>query len=192
MSSRSNTIAANRILGALSFWLGVMLFGIGLLSAYYLFGPGAGEYDGLFMVAAGFAIVGGLGAFGYLIAEYICPRVTKEHAWRLYVLSGLLGVVFSTSLCLVKAVTDYVHALPAILGWAVVFAFPTVGGALFLVHRSSSGRSAQEHAVEHRERNRASRQRTTNRLLRRKSLPCDGLTGERLRRLTTREELDLD
>ncbi|MBC8874964.1 MAG: hypothetical protein H8E44_36545 [Planctomycetes bacterium] len=131
MASRSNAVAASRILSALSFWLGVMIFGIGLLSVYYLFGPGAGDYAGLTLSALGCALVGALGAFGYLITEYILPRVAKEHAWRLYLSSGLLGVVFSTSLCLVKAVTDHLH-LPAILGWAVVLAFPTAGGALFL------------------------------------------------------------
>ena len=131
MSSRSNASATSRISGALSFWLGVIIFGIGLLSVYYLFGPGAGDYAGLTMGALGFALAGALGAFGYLIAEYILPRVAKEHAWRLYLSSGSLGVVFSTSLCLVKAVTDHFH-LPAILGWAVVLAFPTAGGALFL------------------------------------------------------------
>lgn len=132
MSSPSNATAASRIVGALSFWLGMMVFGVGLLSVCYLFGPGADAYDGLFVSAIGFAIVGGMGALGYLIAEYICPRVTKEHAGRLYVLSGLLGLVFAISLCLIKAVMDYFHAIPAILGWAVVLTFPTVGGALFL------------------------------------------------------------
>ena len=86
MSSRSNTAAASRILGVLSFWLGVMIFGIGLMGAYRLFGSAVAGYAELFVGAAGFAFVGVLGAFGYLIAEYILPRVAKEHAWRLYLL----------------------------------------------------------------------------------------------------------
>ena len=92
MSSRSNTAAASRILGVLSFWLGVMIFGIGLMGAYRLFGSAVAGYAELFVGAAGFAFVGVLGAFGYLIAEYILPRVAKEHAWRLYLLGCRIGI----------------------------------------------------------------------------------------------------
>ena len=50
----------------------------------------------LFIIAGVISVVlGGLGAIGFLIAEIILPRISRAHAGRLYVFSGVLGAIIT-------------------------------------------------------------------------------------------------
>ena len=96
--TRSNDNVA--LLGAISFWLGVTVVGIGFGAFVGFVSPTGDGYErgiGALVLIAGCISVygGGSGAVGFLIAEIVLPRISAAHAGRLYLFSGLMGVIMA-------------------------------------------------------------------------------------------------
>jgi hypothetical protein len=147
MTNRSNDNVASRLLGAISFWLGVTVVGIGFGAFIGFVSPTGDGYErgiSALVLVAGFISVygGGLGAVGFLIAEIILPRISAVHAGRLYLFSGLVGVIITT---IGGFISGWVLSctgrgpLSTVVYSVVFFAFSIIGSLLFLAIAQRSG-----------------------------------------------------
>ena len=152
MANRSDDSVASRILGAFSFWIGLTLVGVGF-GAFRGFvsptGPGYEQGIMALVMLAGLISVygGGLGTIAFLLAEIILARVSGAHAGRLYLYSGLLGVIITTIWGFISAE----WLLPWIGSWhsskpvglvvysVLFFAFSVTGSLLFLTIAQTLG-----------------------------------------------------
>ena len=145
--NRSNGSVDSRLLGAIGFWLGVTVVGMGFGAYVGFVAPTGDGYErgiGALVLLGGFISVygGGLGTAGFLIAETVLPRISAAHAGRFCLFSGLLGVIIAI---IWGFISGWVLSctgrgpLSTVVYSVVFFAFSIIGSLLFLAIAQRSG-----------------------------------------------------
>ncbi len=142
MSGETNElpVRASSFRAAVSFWLGSILFAIHAAAVSsisssptsYEHGPVA-FVIGTCMLSFGLALM----AVGFLIAVIVSPKTPKRESWRLYVLSGSLGILYACSMSsywvISSAFQDVSLGLDNdTLVWIFCPGFPFFGGLIAL------------------------------------------------------------